>query len=96
MEEVHLTDAGEAFVSARPSAAAFDSAMSLALIRGRQIDLTVLAGLQVDRRGRLANWIIPDKLVPGMGGAMDLMTGARRVIVAMNHAQRARPGPSTS
>ena len=91
MEDVHLTDAGGAFVSAQPGAVAFDSAMSFALIRGGHIDLTVLGGLQVDRRGRLANWIIPDKLVPGMGGAMDLVTGARRVIVAMNHTQKGEP-----
>jgi acetate CoA/acetoacetate CoA-transferase beta subunit len=91
MEDVHLTDAGGAFVSAKPGAVAFDSAMSFALIRGGHVDLTVLGGLQVDRRGRLANWIIPDKLVPGMGGAMDLVTGARRVIVAMNHTQKGEP-----
>jgi acetate CoA/acetoacetate CoA-transferase beta subunit len=91
MEDVHLTDAGGAFVSAQPGAVAFDSAMSFALIRGGHVDLTVLGGLQVDRRGRLANWIIPDKLVPGMGGAMDLVTGARRVIVAMNHTQKGEP-----
>jgi acetate CoA/acetoacetate CoA-transferase beta subunit len=91
MEDVHLTDAGGAFVSAQPGAVAFDSAMSFALIRGGHIDLTVLGGLQVDRRGWLANWIIPDKLVPGMGGAMDLVSGARRVIVAMNHTQRGEP-----
>ena len=91
MEDVHLTDAGGAFVSAQPGAVAFDSAMSFALIRGGHIDLTVLGALQVDRHGRLANWIIPDKLIPGMGGAMDLVTGARRVIVAMNHTQKGEP-----
>jgi len=91
MEDVHLTDAGGAFVSAQPGAVAFDSVTSFALIRGGHIDLTVLGGLQVDKSGRLANWIIPRRLVPGMGGAMDLVTGARRVIVAMNHTQKGEP-----
>lgn len=90
-ENPDITNAGGAFSTVKSGGSFLDSASSFGLIRGGHIDMTIMGALEVDEEGNLANWIVPGKIAPGMGGAMDLAVGAKKVVIAMAHTQNGKP-----